>query len=165
MFENALEFLELEREAWRPYEALDSLTDEELDVRPDGAHGWSGRDLMAHVLSWQGLALEVARELAVGETSRAKERADADWDARGGEVVNAEIQATWAALPVDELRRRFREQPGELRGTLTTVPESRWLKHPTNLTFLADETLDHYEEHTADLDAVVSAAAAARGGG
>ena len=165
MFENALEFLEIEREAWRPFEALDSLSDEELDLRPDGAHGWSGRDLMAHLLSWQGVALEVARELAVGETSPAKARTDADWDARGGEVVNAEIQATWAAKPLAELRKRFREQPGELRGTLTVVPETRWIKHTDNGRFLADETIDHYEDHVADLAAVMAAATAARGGG
>ena len=165
MFENALEFLEREREAWRPFEALESLTDEELDVRPDGAHGWSGRDLMAHMLSWQGVALDVARELANSETSPTIARVDADWDARGGDVVNADIQATWAAKPLDELRRRFREQPGELRGTLTVVPETRWIKHPDNGRYLAEETLDHYEVHAADLEAVMAAAAAMRGAG
>ena len=164
MFENALEFLELEREAWRPFEALNSLTDEELDFVPEGAHGWSGRDLMAHVLSWQGVALEVARELAVGETSPTIARVDADWDARGGDAVNAEIQATWAAKPIEELRRRFREQPGELRGTLTVVPEARWIKHASHMQTLVDETLDHYEGHAPDLDAVVAAATVARGG-
>src|SRR5437762_1597498 len=30
MYLNALEFLEEEREAWRPFEALDGLTDEQL---------------------------------------------------------------------------------------------------------------------------------------
>jgi hypothetical protein len=165
VFENALEFLEIEREAWRPFEALDSLTDEELDLRPEGSHGWSGRDLMAHMLSWQGVALEVARELAVGESSATKVRTDADWDARGGEAVNAEIQERWAAKPIAELRQRFREQPGELRGTLTVVPEARWIKHPDNGQYLADETIDHYDGHMADLDAVMSAATAARGGG
>ena len=164
MFENALEFLEMEREAWRPFEALDSLTDEELDARPEGAHGWSGRDLMAHMLSWQGVALDVARELAVGETSPTIARVDADWEARGGEVVNAEIQETWAALPFEELRRRFREQPGELRGTLTVVPEARWIKHSTHMETFVSETLDHYEGHEPELDAVLAAATAVRGG-
>jgi DinB family protein len=165
VFENALEFLEIEREAWRPFEALDSLSDEELDLRPEGAHGWSGRDLMAHLLSGHEIALEVARELALGESSAARARFDADWDARGGEIVNAEIQARWAARPVAEVRKLFREQPGQLRGTLTVVPESRWIKHKDNGRFLAAETMDHYADHVADLDAVLGAAAAARGGG
>ena len=165
MFENALEFLELERDAWRPYEALDSLTDEELDLTPEGAHGWSGRDLMAHLLAWQGVALEVARELAVADTSPTIARVDSDWDARGGEAVNAEIQSTWAALPIGELRRRFRDQPGELRGTLTVVPEARWIKRASHMTTFVEETLDHYEGHEPDLDAIVAAATAARGSG
>ena len=30
---------------------------------------------------------------------------------------------------MDEVRARFRTSPGELRGYLTVVPESRWLKN------------------------------------
>src|SRR6185295_11874501 len=40
MYLNALEFLEEEREAWRPFEALDGLTDEQFDVPIDAAHDW-----------------------------------------------------------------------------------------------------------------------------
>ena len=133
MYLDAMEFLEEERDAWAPYEALAELTDEQLAVAVEGAHGWSGRDLMAHMLAWQEVALEAAKELAVNETSPTFARVDADWDARGGDVVNDEITRTWAALPMDELRDRFRTQPGELRGYLTVVPETRWLKHPAHL--------------------------------
>jgi hypothetical protein len=38
MYLNALEFLEEERDAWRPYEALADLSDEQLDVAIDEAH-------------------------------------------------------------------------------------------------------------------------------
>ena len=62
MYLNALEFLEEEREAWRPYEALDSLTDEQLDTPIDEAHDWSGRDLIGHLVAWQSNALDVAKE-------------------------------------------------------------------------------------------------------
>ncbi len=158
MFFNALEFLETEREGWRPFEALAELTDAELAAVPEGAHGWSGRDLMAHMLAWQAVALDVARELAVGETSPTIARVDADWDARGGDVVNAEIQATWSALPIDELRRRFHDQPGEMRGTLTVVPETRWIKHASHMETINAETLDHYADHEADLRVILAAA-------
>ena len=84
---------------------------------------------MAHLLSGHEVALAVATELTVTETSPAKERADADWDTRGGDVVNAEIDARWAALSMDDLRARFGTLPGQLRGHLTVVPESRWLRH------------------------------------
>ncbi len=160
MYLNALEFLEEERDAWRPFEALDGLTDEQLDAPIDAAHDWSGRDLIAHMVAWQANALDVARELAIRETSATKERSDREWDERG-DAINAEIQAEWRALPMAEVRRRLREVPGELRGYLTVVPETRWLKHTDHLRFFIDETIDHYADHTADLEAILEAASVA----
>jgi hypothetical protein len=156
MYFDGLSFLEDEREAWRPYEALADLTDEQLDRPVDGAHGWTGRDLIGHMVAWQELALAVAKELAVGETSPSKERADSDWDARG-DAINDELIATWRAMPLDEVRARLRTVPGELRGYLTVVPETRWVKHADHQTFLADETIEHYQSHAADLAAVLAA--------
>ena len=156
MYLDAMEFLEEERDAWAPYEALAELTDDQLTADVDGAHGWTGRDLMAHMLAWQGVSIDAAKELAVNETSATIARVDADWDARGGDVVNDEITRTWAALPMDELRERFRTQPGELRGYLTVVPETRWLKHPAHLKSFHDETIAHYEDHADDLRAILA---------
>ena len=161
MYLDAMEFLEEERDAWAPYEALADLTDEQLSVAVEGSHGWTGRDLMAHMLAWQAVALEAAKELAVNETSPTFGRVDADWDARGGDVVNDEITRTWAAMPIDDLRDRFRTQPGELRGYLTVVPEARWLKHPAHLKSFHDETIAHYEEHAPAFRAILAAAATA----
>jgi hypothetical protein len=158
MFLDGLSFLDEEREAWRPYEALDELTDAQLVVSVEAAHGWSARDLMAHLVAWQERALAVARELAVGETSPTLDRMDAEWEARGGEAVNAEIQAGWAVLPLAELRRRFHDTPGELRGYLTVVPETRWVKDPRHMETFVGETLEHYEDHAADLRAILEAA-------
>src|SRR5207247_5344602 len=137
LYLDALEVLEEEREAWRPFEALDGLSDDQLGVPIDDAHDWSGRDLIAHLVAWQANALDVAKELAVGETSATKERSDREWDERG-DAINAEIQEEWRALPLDEVRRRLREVPGELRGYLTVVPETRWLKHTHPLRFFVD---------------------------
>ena len=157
MYLDALEFLEEEREAWAPYEALDGLTDDQLSVPVAGAHGWSGRMLIGHLVAWQEHALVVATELAVDDTSPAKARLDADWDARG-DAINDEIDTAWGALPMTEVRERFRTVPGQLRGYLTVVPEVRWLKHPDNQQFFRDETTEHYEGHLADLEAVLAAA-------
>lgn len=157
MYLDALEFLEEEREAWAPYEALDDLTDEQLSVPVPAAHGWAGRTLIGHLVAWQENALAVATELAVNETSPTKARSDADWEARG-DAINDEIDATWAALPMTEVRERFRTVPGQLRGYLTVVPETRWLKHPDNQRFFHDEMTAHYEDHRADLDAILTAA-------
>ena len=59
---------------------------------------------------------------AVGETSATKVRSDAEWEERG-DAMNLDIQVEWRAMPMDEVSRRLREVPGELRGYLTVVPE------------------------------------------
>jgi len=71
--------------------------------------------------------------------------------------VNADIQVAWRALPMDEVRRRLGEVPGELRGYLTVVPEARWIKHADNLSFFLEETINHYAGHAADLEAILDA--------
>jgi hypothetical protein len=154
---NALEFLEEEREAWRPYEALASLTDEQLDTPLDAAHGWSARDLMGHLVAWLEYGLTVAKELAVGEESPTKLQMDRDWDELSGDTINARIHAEWRTLPIEEVRRRFHETPGELRGYLTVVPEARWVKHADNLAFFLEETIEHYADHVDDLEAILAA--------
>jgi hypothetical protein len=158
MYLNALEFLEEERDAWRPFEALVSIPDERMDVSVAEAHGWSARDLIGHLVAWQEGALATARELAVGEGSAAKARLDEEWDRRGDDM-NADIAAEWRAMPLDEVRRRLATVPGELRGYLTVVPETRWLKNDDYLRFFLDETIEHYADHEADLRAVLEAAA------
>jgi hypothetical protein len=158
MYTDALSFLEDERDAWRPYEALTQLTDEELEEPVEAAHGWSGRDLMGHLVHWQILALDVAKELALRETSARKIAADEDFATRGDVVVNAEVDALWQAKPVGEVREAFASVPGELRGFLTVVPETRWVKNADMQTFFYEETTEHYDEHRTELAAVLAAA-------
>jgi Mycothiol maleylpyruvate isomerase N-terminal domain len=158
MYFDALSFLEDERDAWRPYEALSQLTDEELERPVEAAHGWSGRDLMGHLLSAQLLSLDVARELAVGERSAAQQRFEADWETRGGDVVNDEDVTAWRAKPIDEVRQEFARVAGELRGFLTVVPETRWVKNADEQRFFFEETIEHYDDHQADLAAILHAA-------
>ncbi|MBI2762651.1 MAG: maleylpyruvate isomerase N-terminal domain-containing protein [Chloroflexi bacterium] len=158
MYLNAMEFLEEERDAWRPFEALAAVPDERMDEPVDGAHGWSARDLIAHLVGWQGWALEVAKDLAMNETSASAARLDALWDERG-DLMNSDIQAEWRSLPLAEVRSRLESVPGDLRGHLTMVPEVRWIKHPANLKTFIDETMDHYADHAADLKAILGSMA------
>jgi hypothetical protein len=158
MYTDALSFLEDERDAWAPYESLSGLSDEQLERPVEGAHGWSGRDLMGHLVTYQLLSLDVAKDLALGERSASHERADADWAARGGDAVNAEAEAAWRARSLDEVRQEFARVAGELRGFLTVVPESRWLKNADQQRFFYEETTEHYEDHAADLAAILAAA-------
>jgi hypothetical protein len=160
MYADGLSFLDEERDAFRPFEALLELTDEELERPLPGSHGWTGRDLMAHLCVWVEWWLEIARELAVNPQSAAFDRLSEisrRWEAQG-DTLNEQYQAEWAAMPLAEVRRRFSTMPGELRGYLTVVPETRWLKDSAHLKSLLGNTTEHYEEHEADLRAVLAAA-------
>ena len=159
MYLDALSFLEDERDMFRAYEALDALTDEQLDVPVEAANGWSGRDLMGHMVVWQEAALATARELAMGETSPTIDRLDAEWDVPGaGDRMNAEAIERFRAMPMAEVRRQFRETAGELRGYLTVVPESSWIKHAKHQEWFFGETIEHYEDHAKELRAILEAA-------
>jgi hypothetical protein len=158
MYTDALEYLEEERDAWAPVESLLDLPDEALErpTEPDGpAHGWRGRDLIAHLVGWQEISLSAAKELAVNERSPTISRFRAVMDS-DVDHQNELIFDEWGALPLDEVRRRGRAVAGELRGHLTVVPETRWLKNPEHIRFFYDNGAEHYEQHRAELDAIVA---------
>lgn len=160
MYFDGLSFLDEEREAWLPFEALLELTDEQLERPLDDGRGWRGRDLMAHMGVWIEWWRKIAEELAVGPSSPTLDRLlqiGRNWETEG-DALNASYQAEWAAMPMEELRRRFATMPGELRGYLTVVPETRWLKDAAHLKSLLGNTTEHYEEHEPDLRAVLAAA-------
>jgi hypothetical protein len=159
MYLDALSFLEDERDAFRAYEALDTLTDAQLEVPVPAAGGWSGRDLMGHLVLCQEGALASAKELAVGETSPTLDAMEAAWASgpEAGDRINDEALERYRAMPLADLRARFREVAGELRGYLTVVPESRWIKHPAHQEFFLGELTDHYEDHQKELAAILEA--------
>jgi hypothetical protein len=159
MYLDALSFLEDERDTFRVYEALDALTDEQLDIPVPAAGGWSGRDLMGHVILWQEAALATARELALGEKSATMDRLEAQWASapEAGDAMNEDGLARFRAMPMAEVRELFRNVGGELRGYLTVVPESRWIKHSTHQEYFFGETTEHYEEHRKELQAILEA--------
>ena len=154
MYFDALSFLEDERDAWRPFEALLAVPEDRFDVPVEAAHGWSARELLGHLAAYQSHCLDVARELAVGERSPSHAAMEVAWETRG-DAVNDELSAAWRTLPPEEVRRRAATLPGELRGYLTVVPETRWVKHPVFGPFFESELLDHYADHLADLQAIL----------
>jgi hypothetical protein len=159
MYTDALSFLEDERDTFRAYEALEALTDEQLDIPVAAAGGWSGRDLMGHIAHGQEVALASAKELAMGEQSPTMDRFEADWNAGpgAGDAINEEALVRYRAMSMTELRARFKDVGGELRGYLTVVPESRWIKHPTHQEYFFGELTEHYEEHEKELAAILEA--------
>ena len=92
-------------------------------ARSTRAHGWSGRDLMGHLVAWQQLALDVAKELAVGERARRAKRRPTPTGRPGGDVDQRRGRGDVAAR--SRSTRSARSSPrvaGELRGYLTVVP-------------------------------------------
>lgn len=160
MYFDALSFLEDERDAFRAYEALDALTDKQLDVPVEEAGGWSGRDLMGHIILWQEAALATAKELAVGEASPTMDRLEAAWNSgpEAGDQLNADGVARFRAMSMAEVRVLLQNTAGELRGYLTVVPEVRWIKHAAHQEYFFGETTGHYQEHTKELAAILEAA-------
>ena len=157
-YRDAADFLDRERAAWAPYEALLELSDEALERpwAPAGpTHGWSGRDVLGHLLFWQGHAVDVARELAVDDASPTRERWQILWDERG-DALNDELVVAWRARPLEELRGLARSQAAEFRKAFLVVPEARWLEDPDVLAFFLDETTDHYGEHRPELAALTT---------
>lgn len=159
MYLDALSFLEDERDAFRAYEALDALTDEQLDIPVEAAGGWSGRDLMGHMIVWQEAALAAAKELAVNDQSPTIDRLEAEWNASpdAGDRINEAATSRFRAMPLADVRSQFGTVAGELRGYLTVVPESRWIKHSTHQEWFFGETIEHYEEHEKELRAILEA--------
>jgi hypothetical protein len=160
MYLDALSFLEDERDGLRPYERLLDLSDEQLDLPVEAAGGWSGRDLLGHIVLWQEAALATARELAVGPASPTMERLEAQWasSSDAGDAMNAEGIARFRAMSADEVREAFRSTAGEVRGYLTVVPEARWIKDAGHQEFFFGELTEHYEEHLKELAAILEAA-------
>jgi hypothetical protein len=161
MYLDALSFLEDERDAFRAYEALEALSDEQLDAPVAAAGGWSGRDLMGHMLVWQEAALAMAKELAMGDECPTMDRLRAEWDSspEAGDRMNEAAIARFRGVPIAEVREQFRTVSGELRGYLTVVPEARWIKHPERQEYFFGETTEHYEDHQKELRAILEAGA------
>ena len=73
------------------------------------------------------------------ERSLAKERADADWAARG-DIINDEAVVDGARGRCPSCGATSSESRASSAATLTVVPEIRWLKNPDMLKFFLTET-------------------------
>ena len=76
-----------------------------------------------------------------------------------GDAMNEEGIARFRAMSIAEVRELFRNVAGELRGYLTVVPESRWIKHASHQEYFFGEMTEHYEEHQKELRAILEAVA------
>ena len=141
-----------------PFEALDELTDEQLE-RPNDGLPTAGP--AATYGPSRGLAasspLDVAKELAVNERARRRSRPTRT-GTRAATRSNDEIRRHWRALPIDEVRQRFRDRARRAarlpdRRARGALAQERRLQE-----FFLAETIDHYEAHADDLAAILASA-------
>jgi hypothetical protein len=156
---DAAAFLADELASFRPFEVILSLSPDHLDHGPT-AHGWSARDLLAHLVGWHEVAAEVGRELEGSRWSPRKAAADEEW-ARRGDTLNEEIRADWARLGIDEFRNRARLATEDLRAALQRAPVSHWWDNDEYFGYFLSEMQEHYDDHRADLSIVLDRSRAA----
>jgi hypothetical protein len=157
IMDDATTFLRAEADGWAPFMALADLADDDLKRPVAAAHGWSGRDLMAHLVFWQEVGVGLARDLAVGDDSPTAARASAEWDARG-DAWNEQILEDWRLLSLTEVRTRFERAPADLRAALAVAPQTRWWGNEEHRRTLVEETIEHYADHHDELAAIIAAA-------
>lgn len=142
-----------EAEAFRPFEAITDLDLAGLDHGPQ-AHGWSARDLLAHLVGWHETATGVAAELRTSTVSPRKAAADAAWDARGDEL-NDEIRKEWASLSIEGYLTRASGARDGLIAALRAAPLANWWENDEYFAYFLSELQEHYADHRADLDVVL----------
>ena len=74
-----------------------------------------------------------------------------------GDAMNEEASPASGRCRSRRSGQRFRTVAGELRGYLTVVPESRWIKHRAHQEWFFGETTEHYSEHDKELRAILEA--------
>ena len=94
----------------------------------------------------------------MGERSPAYEAMEAAWAERAATPSTTSSPRPGGPSPPTRCAGAPATIPGELRGYLTVVPETRWVKHPVYGRHFEEELLDHYADHEADLRAVLAAA-------
>jgi hypothetical protein len=93
-----------------------------------GGGDWSPTDLLGHLASWEGYAVEA---LDAWERDEGAPIDRALYD-RGVNAVNAEAIGRWSRLSAPETRRRAERIHAELLGRLDVMSDARWRARVTS---------------------------------
>jgi hypothetical protein len=136
------EMLEREAESWRRFaETVAAVPAERRDVE-GVVPGWTIHDLVWHVGYWAGYAADVIERDSAGE---------ADLEPAGSQLEDAEILTIGRGMSWDDVVGRAEQAHNRVRAAFSTSP------HPgeTATEWFRDDTLDHYDEHAAEIGAFV----------
>jgi hypothetical protein len=145
---------------------LDTLTEQQLSVPTDRA-GWTGKDHIAHLTVWAGSMLAVLdkqpRWEAMGISFDVWKTIVHTYD-----EINAELQKQHRDEPLSQVRiefedthRRVVERVKSMTPEELDLPYSHYQPKATDETdpvylYIQGNTADHYDEHLAYIEGVVS---------
>jgi hypothetical protein len=120
-----LEAIDTLEEGHRAVSALlERLTDERT-VAPGtiGGGGWSAKDLLGHLASWEGHGLRAVREWRRGERPWVE---DVFRSPNEVDRVNAEAAAATRAMPLEEVRGTAERTHRALIETIASMTDEEW---------------------------------------
>jgi hypothetical protein len=136
------ELLEREARSWAAFtQALERVPAERRE-QEGVVPGWSAHDLIWHCGYWAGWAVG-----QIDGTGDADDHDDAYWDDLNARILREARTMTWE----ESLARSERERQ-RARAALIAAPE---LTDEVRREF-EGETIEHYEEHTAELEAFLA---------
>ena len=154
------ELLDRTRTGWATLtNAINDLTEDGMTSAPAG--GWSGKDQLAHIATWQRIAL--------ARITGADEDALVGWTpeesaTKGIDEVNARIVELNADRPLGDVRADFEDSHSELVAAVEGmsqedldrlhVPDQA--QRGTFAQMIAANTFEHYEEHIPMIEALAS---------
>ncbi|MGI8587369.1 MAG: DinB family protein [Chloroflexia bacterium] len=150
--------IELIREAHDPLEAtLGRVSDEQM-VAPLLDGGWSIKDLLAHITSWEQSTLYNVRESVFGEAPPPLDFPDSG----NTDALNAYFYEMHKDLSLAQVRDDFARVHAELLSVLEHVPEDKLsveIRGRPPYWEIAGDTYLHYPEHRAQVEAVLARSA------
>jgi Mycothiol maleylpyruvate isomerase N-terminal domain len=133
--------------AWTAFTGSYSGLPEELLVEPGVVEGWSVKDLLVHVTTWEGEALRhLPVVIAGGRPPR--------YALEGGiDAFNARAAEAGRRRPLDEVLRRQAETHTRLVDFIRSQPRGTFGGRTRARRRLRLDTYGHYPEHTAAIRA------------
>ncbi len=143
------ELLDREAASWDAFLTAVGRVPAERRTEIGAVPGWSVHDLVWHCGFW---ADDAARRIELIAADRQEpERPEAVWQAMNDDVAEQSKAMSW-----EEVVARSEAARERIRAALESLPEPS----PAAASEFADETFEHYDEHTAEVERFAAGAGA-----